>query len=125
MHEGDRLGRRLLTLCDALTAETPTFSPRYIAHMKADLSLPGLLGWFAAMLHNPNNSSRDASRVGSVIETEAIAALAGMLGYDPAQAQGHFTSGGTVANFEAVWRARYRLDHWLALALHISETDGA
>jgi glutamate/tyrosine decarboxylase-like PLP-dependent enzyme len=122
--EGDLLGRRLLTLCDALTAETPTFSPRYIAHMKADLSLPGLLGWFAAMLHNPNNSSRDASRVGSVIETEAIAALAAMLGYDPARAQGHFTSGGTVANFEAVWRARYRLDHWLALALHVSEMTG-
>ncbi len=121
---GDRLGSRLLELCDALTAETPTFSPRYIAHMKADLSLPGLLGWFAAMLHNPNNSSRDASRVGSVIETEAIGALADMLGYDPLCAQGHFTSGGTVANFEAVWRARYRLDHWLALALHVSETTG-
>ncbi|MDZ4062248.1 MAG: pyridoxal-dependent decarboxylase [Brevundimonas sp.] len=121
---GDRLGSRLLELCDALTAETPTFSPRYIAHMKADLSLPGLLGWFAAMLHNPNNSSRDASRVGSVIETEAIGALADMLGYDPLRAQGHFTSGGTVANFEAVWRARYRLDHWLALALHIAETTG-
>jgi len=120
----DRLGRRLLALCDAMTAETPTFSPRYIAHMKSDLSLPGLLGWFAAMLHNPNNSSRDASRAGSVIETEAIAALADMLGYDPARAQGHFTSGGTVANFEAVWRARYRLDHWLALALHIAETTG-
>ena len=122
--QGDRLGSRLLELCDALTAETPTFSPRYIAHMKADLSLPGLLGWFAAMLHNPNNSSRDASRAGSVIETEAIAALAEMLGYDPVRAQGHFTSGGTVANFEAVWRARYRLDHWLALALHVAETTG-
>jgi len=121
----DRLGHGLRALCDALTAETPTFSPRYIAHMKADLSLPGLLGWFAAMLHNPNNSSRDASRAGSVIETEAIAALAGMLGYDPARAQGHFTSGGTVANFEAVWRARYRLDHWLALALYVAETTGA
>lgn len=122
--QDDRLGSRLQALCDALTAETPTFSPRYIAHMKADLSLPGLLGWFAAMLHNPNNSSRDASRVGSVIETEAIGALAEMLGYDPVRAQGHFTSGGTVANFEAVWRARYRLDHWLALALHVAETTG-
>ena len=121
----DRLGQRLLALCDAMTAETPTFSPRYIAHMKSDLSLPGLLGWFAAMLHNPNNSSRDASRAGTVIETQAIAALADMLGYDPARAQGHFTSGGTVANFEAVWRARYRLDHWLALALHVAETTGA
>lgn len=122
--QNDRLGIRLLALCDGLTAETPTFSPRYIAHMKADLSLPGLLGWFAAMLHNPNNSSRDASRVGSVIEAEAIGALAAMLGYDPLRAQGHFTSGGTVANFEAVWRARYRLDHWLALALHVAEATG-
>ncbi len=124
IRHGDRLSHRLLALCDALTAETPTFSPRYVAHMKADLSLPGLLGWFAAMLHNPNNSSRDASRAGSIIETEAIAAMAGMLGYDTTKAQGHFTSGGTVANFEAVWRARYRLDHWLALALYVAETTG-
>lgn len=120
----DRLSERLAVLREALTEETPTFTPRYIAHMKSDLSLPAILGWFAAMLHNPNNTSREASRVGSVIETEAVAHLATMLGYDPDQAQGHFTSGGTVANFEAMWRARYRLDHWLAMALHISETRG-
>lgn len=119
-----RLAERLKTLRNALTEETPTFTPRYIAHMKADLSLPAILGWFAAMLHNPNNTSQEASRVGSVIETEALAHLATMLGYDPDQAQGHFTSGGTVANFEAIWRARYRLDHWMAMALHISETTG-
>ena len=120
----DRLSERLAVLREALTEETPTFTPRYIAHMKSDLSLPAILGWFAAMLHNPNNTSREASRVGSVIETEAVAHLATMLGYDPDQAQGHFTSGGTVANFEAMWRARYRLDHWLAMALHLSETGG-
>ena len=122
--EHDRLRERLEALCEALTAETPTFTPRYLAHMKADLSLPGLLGWFAAMLHNPNNSSPEASRVGGVIEAQAIARLAAMLGYDPARAQGHFTSGGTVANFEAVWRARYRMDHWLALGLHLAEARG-
>ncbi|MBN8527607.1 MAG: hypothetical protein J0M36_00050 [Caulobacterales bacterium] len=120
----ERLSERLAVLREALTEETPTFTPRYIAHMKSDLSLPAILGWFAAMLHNPNNTSREASRVGSVIETEAVAHLATMLGYDPGQAQGHFTSGGTVANFEAMWRARYRLDHWLAMALHLSETRG-
>jgi glutamate/tyrosine decarboxylase-like PLP-dependent enzyme len=119
-----RLSARLTALRDALTEETPTFTPRYIAHMKSDLSLPAILGWFAALLHNPNNTSREASRVGSVIETEAIAHLATMLGYDAGVAQGHFTSGGTVANFEAIWRARYRLDHCLALALHISEATG-
>jgi len=119
-----RLSARLSALRDALTEETPTFTPRYIAHMKSDLSLPAILGWFAALLHNPNNTSREASRVGSVIEAEAIAHLASMLGFDAGEAQGHFTSGGTVANFEAMWRARYRLDHWLALALHLSEKRG-
>ena len=118
------LAQRLSELCDALTAEIPTYTPRYIGHMKAELSLPALFGWFAAMLHNPNITSKEASKVGTVIETEAIAMLAQMLGFDPATAQGHFTSGGTLANFEGVWRARYRLDHWLALALYIAETTG-
>lgn len=122
--EHERLSDRLAALRDALTDEIPTYTPRYIAHMKADLSLPAILGWFAAMLHNPNNTSQESSRVGSVIETEALMQLADMLGYDRAQAQGHFTSGGTVANFEAMWRARYRLDHWLAMALHVSEATG-
>lgn len=118
------VSQRLAELCDALTAETPTYTPRYVGHMKAELSLPALLGWLAAMLHNPNITSNEAGRVGVAIEREAIGMLAAMLGYDPDEAEGHFTSGGTVANFEAVWRARYRLDHWLSLALYISETTG-
>lgn len=118
------LSRHLAELCEALTAETPTFTPRYIGHMKAEVSSPALLGWLAAMLHNPNNTSREASKVGTVVEAEAIAMLAAMVGYDPTTAQGHFTSGGTVANFEAVWRARYRLDHWLSLGLCVAERTG-
>ncbi|MGZ9113034.1 MAG: pyridoxal phosphate-dependent decarboxylase family protein [Brevundimonas sp.] len=118
------LSRELAELCETLTAETPTYTPRYIGHMKAEVSLPALLGWLAAMLHNPNNTSREASQVGTVIEAEAIAMLAAMVGYDPARAEGHFTSGGTVANFEAVWRARYRLDHWLSLGLYVAEKTG-
>ena len=120
----EELSQHLSELCRALTAETPTHTPRYIGHMKAEVSLPALFGWLAAMLHNPNNTSRESSRVGSVIETEAVAMLATMVGYDPVLAQGHFTSGGTVANFEAVWRARYRLDHWLSLGLYVAETTG-
>ena len=118
------LSRELARLCEALTAETPTYTPRYIGHMKAEVSLPALLGWLAAMLHNPNNTSRESSKVGTVIEAEAVAMLAAMVGYDPAKAEGHFTSGGTVANFEAVWRARYRLDHWLSLGLYVAEKTG-
>lgn len=124
LRERELMSQRLGELCDALTAETPSYTPRYIGHMKAELSLPALFGWLAAMLHNPNITSKEAGKVGAVIEREAIGMLAGMLGYNPDEAEGHFTSGGTVANFEAVWRARYRLDHWLSLALYISETTG-
>src|SRR5690606_17889303 len=79
----EELSQRLAELCAGLTAETPTHTPRYIGHMKAEVSLPALFGWLAAMLHNPNNTSRESSRVGSVIETEAMAMLASMVGYDP------------------------------------------
>lgn len=120
----ETLAEQLDLLCRKLTAETPTCTPRYVAHMKSDVSTPALLGWIAAMLHNPNNTSRDASRVGSVLEAEALDMLAIMLGYDPVLSQGHFTSGGTVANMEAVWRARYRMDHWLSLALWLAENRG-
>lgn len=124
LRERELISQRLSELCEALTAETPTHTPRYIGHMKAELSLPALFGWLAAMLHNPNITSKEAGKIGTVIEREAIGMLSEMLGYDPDKAEGHFTSGGTVANFESVWRARYRLDHWLSLALYVSETKG-
>ena len=92
--------------------------------MVSELSLPALFGHFATLLHNPNNLSREVARTCSVIEDEAIAMLAAMLGFDPKVARGHFTSGGTVANFEGVWRARYRMDHGLALGLWRAERDG-
>jgi len=43
-----------------------------------------------------------------------------MLGFNPRLALGHFTSGGTVANIEALWRARYRADLWMSLALKLN-----
>lgn len=103
----------LLTL---LKDEIPTFSPRYLGHMVSDISIPGLLGHVAMLFENANLASREAAMVASRLETEAINLLADMVGLAPTPTRGHFTSGGTMANFEAVWRARYRLDHWLAMA---------
>lgn len=104
----------LLTL---LREEIPTFSPRYLGHMVSDVSVPALLGHMAMLFENANLASREAAVAGSKLETEAINLLASMIGLDSTPARGHFTSGGTLANFEAVWRARYRLDHWLALGV--------
>lgn len=114
----------LQTLSRRLSGETATFSPHYAGHMVSDASMPALLGHILATLHNPNNTSKEVSRVGTQIEAEAIAMLARMIGFDPAIARGHMTSCGTIANFEAVWRARFRLDHWLSLALWLAETHG-
>lgn len=105
----------LAELLALLKDEIPTFSPRYLGHMVSDISLPGLLGHVAMLFENANLASREAAMVASKIETEAINVLADMVGLDPVPTRGHFTSGGTLANFEAVWRARYRLDHWLAM----------
>ena len=55
----------------------------------------------------------------------AINILADMIGFDREAARGHFTSGGTVANFEAFWRARYRMDHWLSMAAWLLEKGKA
>ncbi|HWU43781.1 MAG TPA: pyridoxal-dependent decarboxylase, partial [Bdellovibrio sp.] len=126
----DFQNRRLKTqevlqeLCRRFEAEIPQFSPRYVGHMYSEISLPALFGHFAALLHNPNNISTEAARVGAIIENEAIHDLAVMMGFDSEKATGHFTSGGTVANIEALWRARYRMDHFLSLGCYLNLHQG-
>jgi len=94
--------------------EVPKFSPRYVGHMFSDFSLPALLGHLITLLHNPNNISGESSKIGTQIENEAIQSLLEMVGYPITHGTGHFTSGGTVANIEAVIRARARCALWLS-----------
>lgn len=114
------LERQVSLILKELENETPKFTPRYIGHMVSEVSLPALLGHVCALLHNPNNTSREVSRVTSRLEQEAIEDLAAMLAL-PRGARGHFTSGGTVANFEALWRAINRLDRNLGKYLSLRE----
>lgn len=93
--------------------ELPKFSPRYVGHMFSEISLPALMGHILTLLHNPNIISKESATVAADIENEAIEALGHMLGLG--KAFGHFTSGGTVANFEAVVRAGARLHGWMGL----------
>lgn len=100
------LSQELLGLLGELKAGVPFFSPRYIGHMTSDLTMASLIGYFATMLYNPNNVAAEASPVTTRMELEVAEQLALMIGYDPARQWGHITSGGTVANFEALWVAR-------------------
>lgn len=100
------LSAELMGMLGELKAGVPFFSPRYIGHMNADLTMASMIGYFAAMLYNPNNVAAEASPVTTRMELEVAAQLAHMIGYDVARQWGHLTSGGTVANFEALWVAR-------------------
>jgi len=100
------LTQELMGLLAELKRGVPFFSGRYRAHMLSEQTIAAQVGFFATMLYNPNNVSVEASPVTSRLELEVAAQLAGMIGYDPAHSWGHLTSGGTVANFEALWIAR-------------------
>jgi glutamate/tyrosine decarboxylase-like PLP-dependent enzyme len=117
MPEFQQRRQKVLGLLQQLThrfeKELPKFSPRYVGHMFSEISLPALMGHILTLLHNPNIISKESATVGADIENEAIEALAQMLGMGGAF--GHFTSGGTVANFESVVRASARVHDWLAM----------
>lgn len=102
-----RMRRELHQLSAALKKSVPFHSPRYIGHMASDLLLPGLAAQMLTLPYNPNNVSEDAAPVTVDLEVQAGLQLARMLGYphDPARhdcAFGHLTSGGTVANYQAL-----------------------
>ncbi len=102
-----RMRRELHALSAALKKSVPFHSPRYIGHMASDLLLPGLAAQMLTLPYNPNNVSEDAAPVTVELEVRVGLQLARMFGYcdDPARehcAFGHLTSGGTVANYQAL-----------------------
>ncbi|MBS0192820.1 MAG: pyridoxal-dependent decarboxylase [Proteobacteria bacterium] len=102
-----QLRRELHALSAALKRSVPFHSPRYLGHMVSDLALPGLVAQIMALPYNPNNVSEDAAPVTIDLEIRVGLQLARMLGYvdDPARSDcafGHLTSGGTVANYQAL-----------------------
>jgi len=102
-----RLKEVLSTLSTRLQkGSNPWFSPRYLGHMNADLLLPGMIGYTAAMLYNSNNVVYEGGPATTEMELEVGLQLARLLGYNPEKAWGNITSGGTNANFQALWYAR-------------------
>jgi glutamate/tyrosine decarboxylase-like PLP-dependent enzyme len=102
-----RMRRELHLLSAQLKKSVPFHSPRYIGHMTSDLLLPGLAAQILTLPYNPNNVTEDTAPVTVELEVKVGLQLARMLGYvdDPARpdcAFGHLTSGGTVANYQAL-----------------------
>ncbi len=107
MRSQDKTEETLLELSARLKSQSiPWFSPRYLGHMNSDLLIPAVLGSMATILYNPNNCAFEGSPVTTELELEVGRQLARMIGYAPETSWGHITSGGTVANIEALWCAR-------------------
>ena len=113
----ERLRAEAAGLFKVLQFSAPFASMRYQGHMLWDQVMPAIVGLIAGMLYNQNNVSAEASPITTRLELEVGDDLCRMLGYDvPAPGQpadagsirpwGHITSGGTVANIEALWAAR-------------------
>ncbi len=115
-----RTRHELHQLTAALKRSVPAFHPRYLGHMTSDLLLPGLVAQLVTTLYNPNNIVEDVAPITIQLELEVGRQLARMLGMNVEAAQepcalGHLTSGGTVANDEALWLARSSRLYPLAL----------
>lgn len=101
----DELSVQLDVLLNRLKADYPFYHPRYLGHMLSEQTLPSVLGWFAGVLYNANNVTDEAAPVTVELELEVGRMVAKMLGYT-SDAWAHITSGGTIANIEALWVAR-------------------
>ncbi|RMH19869.1 MAG: decarboxylase [Gemmatimonadetes bacterium] len=98
--------QELLGLLAELKQGVPFFSGRYKGHMNYEQTMASQIGYFAAMLFNPNNVAVEGSPVTTRLELKVARQLAEMVGYDPAASWGHLTGGGTVANLQSIWVAR-------------------
>ena len=81
----------------------PYFHPLYAGQMLKPPHPVARAAYAMAMTLNPNNHARDGGRASSEMEIEAVGEIARMFGWR--EFLGHLTSGGTMANLEALWVA--------------------
>jgi glutamate/tyrosine decarboxylase-like PLP-dependent enzyme len=82
----------------------PYAHPLYAGQMLKPPHPVARLAYMLSLWINPNKHALDGGRASSAMEKEAVASIAAMFGW-PEQHLGHLTSGGTMANLEALWVA--------------------
>jgi tyrosine decarboxylase/aspartate 1-decarboxylase len=99
----DAMARVLDATARRLGDNYPYFHPLYAGQMLKPPHPVARAAYALAMTVNPNNHARDGGRASSAMEIEAVAEIAAMFGWS--EFLGHLTSGGTMANLEALWVA--------------------
>ncbi len=97
----DVLQAILLQVAEKMQDNYPYPHPLYIGQMLKPPHPIARLAYVLALWINPNNHTLDGGRASSAMEKEAVADIATMFGWE--RHLGHLTSGGTMANLEALW----------------------
>jgi tyrosine decarboxylase / aspartate 1-decarboxylase len=93
----------LLDIADKMKDNFSYHHPFYLGQMMKPPHPMARLAYSLALWINPNNHALDGGRASSAMEKEAVAAIAEM--FEWSSFMGHLTSGGTMANLEALWVA--------------------
>ncbi len=93
----------LFQVAERMQDNYPYFHPLYAGQMLKPPHPVARLAYMLAIWINPNNHALDGGKASSQMEKEAVAEIAKMFGWD--LFLGHLTSGGTMANMEALWVA--------------------
>lgn len=122
----DKLVEMTSSMVAKLRRSFPIYSPRYIGHQLSETTIASVIGAFAGTLYNCNNVTPEAGIETVEMEIEACNDILKLLGFRlPPPTEDaykdyekytkdlennfgwcHLTSGGTVANLEALWVAR-------------------
>jgi glutamate/tyrosine decarboxylase-like PLP-dependent enzyme len=103
-YDNQRMEEILNRVAERMQNNYPYFHPYYAGQM---LKPPHPIARAAYMLSlwiNPNNHALDGGPASSNLEKEAVAEIAALFGWKD-HFLGHLTSGGTLANMEALWIA--------------------
>ena len=103
-YDVDRARAALVAAAERMHDNFPYHHPLYVGQMLKPPHPVARLAYAMAMELNPNNHALDGGRASSIMEKEAVAEIARMVGWE--EHLGHLCGGGTVANFEALWIAR-------------------
>jgi tyrosine decarboxylase / aspartate 1-decarboxylase len=96
-----RIRKVILQAAERMQDNYPYFHPYYAGQMLKPPHPVAQIAYMLSLWLNPNNHAIDGGRASSRMEKEAVAELAKMFGWSAHL--GHLTSGGTMANLEALW----------------------
>ena len=99
----DRMKQVMDEVAARLRDNYPYFHPLYAGQMLKPPHPIARAAYALATWINPNNHALDGGRASSAMEREAVAGIAAMFGWKTHL--GHLSSGGTMANLEALWVA--------------------